>query len=202
MNSAAGRPRAPWIALGGGLATLLIAILGANVEATLFALFATAIWIAGALGTLIQRLTRRTNRSLAQSSVGIVIWVFVMASSALLTKMRDLTALSRAHDLRIAVSAYRSKKGRYPDRLEQLLPEYLIKLPLSKDTFLKRHEFEYLRVDCAERCPRGCDSFGCLEDAGTSTRATTEAAGIRFFHGVLDQTTLDVARGVARQVAF
>ncbi|MBI4820234.1 MAG: hypothetical protein HY791_28455 [Deltaproteobacteria bacterium] len=191
--------RPPWLALIGAAAAGVIAVLGWNVEASLFGLLSGVVYGAGAIGALVWKvLVRHSDRSWKSWLLGMLLWLVVILASTSLSRLRDVTALSRAQDIRVALIDYRRQQHRYPDSLEDLVPRYLSKIPLAKQTFLSQRTFRYRYRVCPESCSAGCDIFECLDPGSETATTATTAAGISFTHGVLDQTTLDVVTGRAR----
>lgn len=74
----------------------------------------------------------RNRPKLRHFGYRLVIYTFLVASSFGLHNYDTDVARQRAETIIAAVEAYHSDKGRYPDSLHSLVPEYISEIPQSR----------------------------------------------------------------------
>ena len=85
------------------------------------------------------------DKSLARFRAGRVAAYFLAAIAALgIIRLNSSLAERRAEIVVAAVRQYQQKYGRFPDRLEQVAPEFLPSVPLAKYSFMYNN-FQYFK---------------------------------------------------------
>jgi hypothetical protein len=64
----------------------------------------------------------------------VAVYVALIGAVFGTVRINAVIAKERAHRIIAALDAYHAKHERYPDRLEDLVPEYLPKVPVAKYT--------------------------------------------------------------------
>ena len=105
-------------------------------------LFAAGVLLIGLPRAFLRKLRpvrRQRLRNLAVYLCAVLlVWV--------LNVLNNRIAQSRAEELIAAVKAYREKNGRYPERLQELVPSFITQVPLAKYT-LSFNTFTYVASD-------------------------------------------------------
>jgi len=65
------------------------------------------------------------------SEGGILSMISIISYGSFINRIMSNDARKGLADLALAVTAYKSEKGRYPERVEELVPEYIDRLPID-----------------------------------------------------------------------
>ena len=136
------RDRRAWV-------VALIALVLAGLDAFIFGqgVFAIALCIAGFLHYLPRAIGAHPDAALFRLRVikaVVVITAGVAALAVIIVANR--VAEEHAEQVIAAVEAFKMKQGRYPEKLEELVPAYLPEVPLAKPLGAARR-FRYLTAD-------------------------------------------------------
>ena len=75
-------------------------------------------------------------------AASVAVFILLPAATLGTTRFNESLARSRAETVIAALDRYHQARGGYPDRLEQLVPEYLPAIPAAKPVF-PFGDFEY-----------------------------------------------------------
>jgi len=122
------------------LAALLLVFVDGYVLSQGVLISIVAVWqVVSGLANVASSKTSET-RKLVLARMGIFVFAAVAVFS--FNAFNKKIAQSRAEQLVTAIKAYRQAENKYPDKLKDLVPEYIPKVPLAKYSMMY-NEFHY-----------------------------------------------------------